>query len=322
MNEASAKHWLARRQSAWKRLEELTRRRSKLSFDDAEEFIRLYQLAQGDLALAREELSDTPLVGQLQALVMRANAEISRPAYSLRDDMLWLVSNTVPAHVYALRFKILGLLVYFICGAAAGALLVLHFPALARLFLSEKMIRSVQNGHLWTEQIMSVLPGSVVSFNIMTNNIIVVLTSFTLGLFYGVGTLYIVGINGLLLGGAFAFTFQHGMADRLLAFILPHGFVEISVILVTASCGFAMGESLVRRGQLSWRESLRQSAGRGFAVCLFCLPFLVGAGSIEGYVSPADGVPLAVRLLVGLAYEAVFLTCLSGRLFRRPASGT
>jgi hypothetical protein len=42
--------------------------------------------------------------------------------------------------------------------------------------------------------------------------------------------------------------------------------------------------------------------------------FLVGAGIIEGYVSPNPAYPLWARLAIGLTYLGVFLCVLAGLL--------
>jgi type IV secretory pathway TrbL component len=56
-----------------------------------------------------------------------------------------------------------------------------------------------------------------------------------------------------------------------------------------------------------------------------CLVFLVGAGLIEGFVSPDPRIPLGARLAIGLTYLALFLLVLSGALGRaagrKPADG-
>jgi hypothetical protein len=47
-----------------------------------------------------------------------------------------------------------------------------------------------------------------------------------------------------------------------------------------------------------------------------CIAFLVGAGLIEGYVSPNPAYPLGMRLFIGLAYFALFAAVLGGWLGR------
>ena len=48
-----------------------------------------------------------------------------------------------------------------------------------------------------------------------------------------------------------------------------------------------------------------------------CVVFLVGAGLIEGYISPDNRFPLSMRLGIGLAYWLLFALVLTAPLFRR-----
>jgi len=49
-----------------------------------------------------------------------------------------------------------------------------------------------------------------------------------------------------------------------------------------------------------------------------CVLFLVGAGLIEGYVSPDPQFTTAQRVAIGVAYWMLLMLTLSGRLWRRP----
>ncbi len=51
---------------------------------------------------------------------------------------------------------------------------------------------------------------------ILTNNIVVSLFAYCAGFLFGLGTFYIVGLNGMMLGAIFMFCRQHGMDDELL----------------------------------------------------------------------------------------------------------
>ena len=76
-------------------------------------------------------------------------------------------------------------------------------------------------------------------------------------MFFGLGTFYIIATNGLMLGGIFAFTHQHGMAGELLKFVVAHGVVELSVICLAGAAGMMLGESLIRPTHATRRESFR-----------------------------------------------------------------
>jgi hypothetical protein len=43
-----------------------------------------------------------------------------------------------------------------------------------------------------------------------------------------------------------------------------------------------------------------------------CALFLVGAGVIEGFVSPDERYPLAVKVAIGIAYMALFSAAIGG----------
>lgn len=204
--------------------------------------------------------------------------------------------------------------------AAAGWWIIATFPALITLFAGEEMIEHVEQGHLWTEGIINVTPSSVLSVGILANNIVVSVFAFCAGIFLGLGTFYLVALNGLMLGGVFAFVHQHGLAAALFAFIIAHGPVELSVICVAGAAGVALGESIVRPASGTRRDSFQVCAHRIAPLLLLCALLLVGSGFIEGFVSPDPRFPMASRITIGLSYWAVMWGLMSGRLFTGTAA--
>ena len=306
--------WLGRRAGDWQQLKESLarhRQRRDLTFGESVDLVNRYKRAQGDLALARSELPDAAVTRQLHGLLVEVARELTRPAVNHRAALFEFLTTTVPEQAQILRSRILALAALFLFSMFIGGWLVGIFPELRTLFLSAGMIRSVESGQLWTEQVFGLAPPSVLALGIMSNNIVVTMTAFALGVFYGLGTLYIVCMNGLLLGAAVTFTRQFGLADELLDFVTAHGIVEISVIIIGAAAGLRLGEAIAKPGLLTRTEAFRRAAIGGWSVCLFCLPFLVVAGVIESYVSPS-GLPYAAKFSFGLVYEIVFLVCLTG----------
>ena len=57
----------------------------------------------------------------------------------------------------------------------------------AHFFASEDMIEHVEQGHLWTEGIINVVPSSMLSVRILANNIVVSVFAFCAGIFLGLG---------------------------------------------------------------------------------------------------------------------------------------
>jgi uncharacterized membrane protein SpoIIM required for sporulation len=203
----------------------------------------------------------------------------------------------------------------FALTAGAGWWLINTYPELIGLLASEQMIDGVEGGKLWTEDIVNVAPSSVISVSILANNITVSIVAFVLGVFFGLGTFYIIAMNGFMLGGIFAFTHQHGMSGELLEFVLAHGLVELSVICIAGAAGMMLGESLIRPTHATRRESFRHAAGKTSKVLLLCALLLIVCGFIEGYVSPDPDYPMINRVVIGFGWWIVMWGALSGRLF-------
>lgn len=311
--------WIAQRSQAWRDLEaQLPNLQDRQRTDPelALQAVRSYPELARDLAIARRQSPDSALARQLGQLYSHLHQGLFRPPANLRRDLTALFVREAPAIAHELRNRIFVIALGFFLAAAAGWRLAATFPELARLFASEAMVEGVRSGQLWTDNLLNVLPSSVLSVGIFSNNIVVSLTAFCLGAVYGLGTIYIIALNGAMLGVLFALTAQYELAGRLFAFIAAHGFVELSIIFVVSAIGFSLGEAIARPGHRTRIQAFQRAASRGAKLMLPCLLFLVGAGLIEGYISPNPIFPLPVRLAVGLSYWLLLLWALGA--LRRP----
>jgi uncharacterized membrane protein SpoIIM required for sporulation len=311
--------WFEQRLPVWRaaaeRLEQVEQG-SSAPPDAVMAVVRAYPDIARDLAIARRSAPDGPLTRYLEDVYLHLHRSLFRAPGSTLRDLLALFVSEAAAIARALGGHILWVTMLFFASAAAGAWLVVTHPELAALFASEAMIEAVSRGRLWTDNLLNVFPSALLSIQIFTNNIVVALMAVCLGVFYGLGTAYIVVLNGAMLGGIFAFTAQHGVALRLFEFVAAHGFVELAVIFVASAVGVSLGEALVRPGHLTRTAAFQVATARGAKLMLVCLLFLIGAGLIEGYVSPNPAYPLAMKLTVGLGYLVLFLAVLSGGLAR------
>lgn len=250
-----------------------------------------------------------------------ASARRLLPASRTSAELLRrLFEEDIPAEMRALRPTILSVAALMLAAVAAGWWLISTWPELIRLFASQHMISEVEHGRLWTQDIFNVVPSSIESVQILSNNLTVSLLVFCSGLFLGLGVGYFVGLNGLMLGALFAFTHQHGLGGELLVFALAHGPVELSVICIAGAAGMALGESLLRPRLPSRRESFERAAHEVWRVLIACALLLTVCGFIEGFVSPDPRVSTPVRALVGIGYWCVMMLFLSGRLWPRAAA--
>ena len=312
-------YWLENRRQNWQQMDILLQKVDGARVDDIKEtaeLLRGYRSLARDVSLARNVLPESRSTITLQALFTRAHDAIYRRPAAFWRDLRDLFVDEVPRVVRELRGSIQATAALFLICVAVGWLMVSAFPDLASLFASEGMIEKVQQGELWTDDLLNVVPSALLSIGIMTNNITVALFAFALGALYGLGTLYIIGMNGLMLGGIFAFTAQHGLAERLFAFVLPHGIVELSVICLAGAAGVHLGEALIRPGNRPRGAAFQRVVAQAGKLLPLCALFLVGAGLIEGYVSPDDSYSMPFRAVVGICYGVIFWAALTGDLWR------
>jgi uncharacterized membrane protein SpoIIM required for sporulation len=141
----------------------------------------------------------------------------------------------------------------------------------------------------------------------MLNNIKVGIMAFGLGITLGVGTALVLFQNGITLGALAAKYHQAGLAYPFWALILPHGVVEFLAIFICGAAGFALGWPLVAPGELTRSEALAAGGRRAIVLLVGSVPLFIFAATIEGWITPAGGVPEWGKNLIGAVTGAVAL---------------
>lgn len=123
---------------------------------------------------------------------------------------------------------------------------------------------------------------AVVTFT--TNNVAVAISSAFSGLALGVPTAAALLFNGGLLG---ALARLEVAPLVLVAFVVPHGVVELPALVIAGALGFSLGGDAWRavRGRLD-RAGLADALERAFWVLVGVAMLLAVAGLIEGVLSP------------------------------------
>lgn len=295
---------MARREADWRRLEALLeaaeRGLKRLSEADLRDLGRHYRQAGSDLALAQRDFPAHPVTRYLNRLVGRAYPLIYQGAPLRRAALRRFAARDFPAlfrrflpysATAALVFTAPAILAFALVARAPERIYGLAGPGIAPL------VAEVEEGELWTE--IAPAARSAASGAIMTNNIQVTFLAFAGGMTAGLLTLWVMLLNGLLLGAIFGLLRHHGLAAGLADFVVAHAFIELSVIFVAGGCGLAMADAILRPGLARRRDALAERAGPALRLLLGCAPLLVLAGLIEGFISPSS-LPFAVKLAVGL----------------------
>ncbi len=123
-------------------------------------------------------------------------------------------------------------------------------------------------------------------FEIFMNNARNSLLALVLGVLFGIVPLLVVAVNGLIVGMVSEiFAGQKGIAF-LLAAILPHGIIELPLILISAAIGLRLGHVMYLhvKGE---RTNLKQEFRDGVLFYFTRIaPLLLVAAMIETFVTP------------------------------------
>ena len=292
-------------------------RQAIIEIADANTVIDSYRTIATQVANARRTAPQSLARTSMEAAYGSIHAELQRPAVHAGYALWSLFRDQLPRSVRQLRPHIAWITAWFVLTTLAGWAMVNRFPDLAQLFASSEMIEKVERGELWTDGLLNVAPSSIISVQILTNNIVVSFFAYCTGFLFGLGSLYLIGTNGLMLGALFALCRAHGIDGRLFEFVVAHGLVELSCICLAGAAGAAVGEALIRPGAATRAEAFAAAARRSGPVLGAVVVLLLGCGFIEGYVSPDPDMPLAARIIIGGGYFLLMIALLQGWLFGR-----
>jgi uncharacterized membrane protein SpoIIM required for sporulation len=229
-----------------------------------------------------------------------------------------VLARECPAAIRQARGYIAIACLSFLLPATAGYLLMREQPALAVDLLPEVLVERADAGAermAAGRRYVDVAPGDrpLMASSIITNNVRVAIACFAGGIFLGVGSLVLLGFNGLLIGASAGHFANRGLLGYLLEFILGHGLLELFAIWVAGAAGFMLGRSVVAPGDLSRSDALVLSGRTAVRLVGGAAILLVVAGLIEGFVSAGEG-GVAFRAMASaasVAFLAVYL--LNGR---------
>ena len=311
--------FIVEKKDNWQRLEDLlgllrgTSLRG-LTRMEVREFGELYRRAAADLAIARAETRDPKLINYLNSLVIRAHGKIYRADGDGVNVIKRFFATELPnAFRSTFRFTAFGF-GFFMFFAFGSYLLCYYDPDFANLVgLSDIQTAAETNRQWWRDLNQA---NQIGSSAILTNNILVTFLAFAWGAFFGVGTLYILLVNGISIGGVLGVCYRVNpqFGNELVTFMVAHGVVELSCIFIAAGAGMSIGYSIIDPGDLTRAQALKFRGREAARIVIGCALFLVVTGVIEGFVSPsaiAAPIKFAIGILTGVALFSYLL--LGGR---------
>ena len=292
--------FIARNEPAWARLDQLARRARRpadLAPGELEELIQLYQRSSTHLSYARTRYRDPSLTMNLTRLVALANGVIyGRRARTFRT-IRHFFAYQFPAAVYRQRKAVLVSALLFFVPALLVYLWLMNDPS-ALNASGTKAERLHYTQDLFA-QYYSNDPQPQFFTQVTTNNIRVSFLLFASGIVAPIiGPTFILMSNGYPLGTIGAWMATEDSGWRFLGYILPHGMLELSAIVIAGGGGLALGWAVIAPGDRTRSDALREEGRRLFVIFLGLMFMLFCAGLIEGFIT-GSGLPTGLRVGIG-----------------------
>lgn len=306
--------FLRKRGAAWERLEALLEQAGRrglrqLRAPELFELGRLYRWTTSDLAYAQGHGFDPQVVHYLNRLTARAHAYVYGATVETgRSRITRFFTHTFPQEVRRSWTPIGLCIVLTVLWAAVAYAMVMHDPSNAYSLLPDALIpahitKSLHDSNFAFTPAVSAETSSA----IITNNVRVAYMTFAAGIVtLGVGTLYLIIFNALMLGGLGALFTQAGFGSDFWATIAPHGFIELTAIQIAGGAGLLIAAGVLLPGRLRRRDAIAQNSRRAGVLIAGVTAMLCVAGIIEGFFSPLR-FPADVRAGVGIVTGAVLI---------------
>jgi len=259
---------------------------SSLDHRELQELGLLYRQTASDLATVREDITSPQLTAYLNQLLGRAHNLIYMGQRPKISGLVKFYSQTYPQIFRETLPETLVAFAIFMVTAIAAWSITIHDPAFAHRVLGPQMMDTIERREMWTHSIVTVKP--LAASGIMTNNLTVAFFTFAYGITAGIGTIWMMALNGVLLGVVGAATWKAGMANQLWSFVAPHGVLELPAIFIAGGAGLEIARGMLFPGLLPRRESLAIAGGRAARLLLGTIPMLFIAGIVEGFLSPSE----------------------------------
>jgi uncharacterized membrane protein SpoIIM required for sporulation len=315
-------YWIEKRRPHWSRLEHLmdqVQHAGLKSLNRAElrELGLLYRQVASDLAVLRADLSSAHFAGYLNQLLARAHNTIYSGHKTSHSAALLFYRDTYPL-IFRKNFNYcLFAFILFLGGCVIGSILTLQDPDFRLKILGPQMVETIERHEMWTHSVVAIKP--LASSAIMTNNLSVAFTTFAAGITAGLGTMYMVIFNGLLMGVIGTACAQAGMSLQLWSFVAPHGVLELPAIFISSGAGLRIAAGLLFPGVLPRSESLARAGREAVQLLLGCVPMLLIAGVIEGFLSPTE-IPVRLKFIFAASMFTLLAAYLSGVTVKQRAA--
>lgn len=291
------------------------------------DFVSEYRDLASDLARLRtaSQGRDTPELFYLSRLLAGAHNLLYRGKSVTLADVMRVIAVEAPREVRRSWRPILVSAALLFGPAAIAYSAVVTQPSVASTFIPAGMLDRAEEGVRRAREKTGYIPDPqifrpMMASQIIANNIQVTFGVFAFGVTAGIGSLVLLVLNGVSLGGVLGLYKSKGILSLIIAFVAPHGVLELSAVCIAGGAGFLLAAAILLPGPRTRRRALVENGRRAIRLVAAACVLLLVAGTLEGFVSPIPNWPLNAKLAVSAATFVLLVIYLSSGRAKKPAA--
>ena len=294
---------------------DLQRKRShrQLSAEEHLRFPALYRQLCSHYALARSRGFSPALVEHLHGMVLRGHPLLYRYKGGWNWRVLHFVFAGFPRAVRRHKgYFFAALLAFLLPGVLMGGACYLNEDLLYTV-MSESMVAQMEQNYDPAND----RPGRAVERSSETdftmfgyyimNNIGIGFRTFATGIMLGIGSLFLLIFNGLVIGGVAGHLSRLGYHDTFWPFVSGHGSFELTAIVICGAAGLMLGHALLAPGQETRLQALKRRALDALPLVMGAALMLLVAAFIEAFWSSSVLPPATKYVVAALLWSFVIL---------------
>ena len=286
-------------------IDEAGSRPSRVSGDVAE-LPRLYRNCSHHLSLARSRAYSPQLIAHLSDLISRGHQVMYRNRPRLWPQVVEFLAVGFPRLVRQ-QWRVV---------AAAGGLF--FGPLLVMLLVIQLFPQAVYTViEPWQVSLMEHMydPGDAdarlgesrgsesdirMFAHYIRNNTGIGFSTFAGGLLFGLGTVFFLVYNGLVIGAVAGHLTVLGYIDTFWGFVSGHSALELTAIVLSGAAGLKLGWAMIAPGPQTRMRALREAARVGVRIIYGAALLFLAAAFVEGFWSSIASTPATIKYAVGL----------------------
>lgn len=268
------------------------------------QFPRDYRLMCHLLSVARERRYSSQLVDRLNELVLRGHQQLYQRRKGLRSAIIRFVVAGFPDLVRSeWKFCLAGLLLLYL-PAVSVFLFVWSNPELIYSVVSPDFVESVESMYDPAAERVGMPREAESDFQMfghyIQNNIGISFRTFAGGIIWGVGSIFFLVYNGMILGALAGHIVNIAYNETFFSFVIGHGAFELTAIAFSGAAGLKLGYALVAPGQRTRQQALKEAAAVAIRIMYGVILMLLIAAFLEAFWSSSGLVQYWGKYSVGV----------------------